>query len=132
MADFNQFLTIPYVNKGRAMDGADCWGLVRLIYKDHLGILLPSYEGVDAENEEETTGMILRGRESGDWVEIGFPDRQPYDLVLMQCRGTPWHIGLTVDPFNFIHAHPIRGMNLCPFSDKSWSRRRLGLYRLSR
>ena len=38
-----RYIGIPYVNKGRSIDGADCWGIVRLILKEQLNVEVPSY-----------------------------------------------------------------------------------------
>lgn len=37
----DKFIGIPFVNKGRNYNGCDCYGLVKLYYKDILGIDIP-------------------------------------------------------------------------------------------
>ncbi len=36
--DLDQYAFVPYVDKGRSMSGADCWGIVRLILHREHGI----------------------------------------------------------------------------------------------
>lgn len=60
-----RYIGIPYKPGGRDRDGLDCWGLVRLVYQEEFGILLPSVQG---DMSRET----LRGCKQG-WVEIIAP-----------------------------------------------------------
>jgi len=36
--DLDQYAFVPYIDKGRSMDGADCWGIVRLVLQREHGI----------------------------------------------------------------------------------------------
>ena len=47
----NKYIGIPYKQKGRDFDGIDCWGLVRLIYKQEYDISLPSFVNDYAEQD---------------------------------------------------------------------------------
>ena len=39
----DQFVGIPYIAHGRGYDGADCWGIVYLFYRDVLKTPIPDY-----------------------------------------------------------------------------------------
>ena len=41
--EFNSYVGLPWREHGRDRDGVDCWGVLRLIYLERLGIELPSY-----------------------------------------------------------------------------------------
>ncbi len=41
--NFDNFIGLSYLDKGRDRNGLDCWGLVRLVYSELLNIELPCY-----------------------------------------------------------------------------------------
>ena len=38
-----RYVGLPWLDRGRTADGADCWGLVRLVLAGHFGVEVPSY-----------------------------------------------------------------------------------------
>src|SRR5512134_1374594 len=50
------YVGIPYLDHGAARSGCDCWGLVRLIYRERTRIELPSYAG-DYAGEADSEGV---------------------------------------------------------------------------
>lgn len=57
-------LATPYVPGGRAPDGADCWGLARLLRNALRGDTLPYYSGLDPKNTTsitQATQQMLNG-----------------------------------------------------------------------
>ena len=38
---WNKYVGIPYAPGMSSRDGCDCWGLVRLVYREEFGTLLP-------------------------------------------------------------------------------------------
>ena len=41
----NKLIGIPFVDSGRELEGADCWGLCMLYYKEILGIEINDFKG---------------------------------------------------------------------------------------
>ena len=52
----DNYLTIPYVDGGRDLDGLDCWGLVRDVLHRHFSLpLLKSFGNIHADDKENMT-----------------------------------------------------------------------------
>lgn len=43
MKDYTKYLLVPFEHQGRTYNGADCFGLLRLFYRDELGIDLKDF-----------------------------------------------------------------------------------------
>ena len=63
MNAFDRYVGIPYADKGRETgngDALDCWGLLVKVYREQLGIELPSYSDryVTAADREALNVLI--------------------------------------------------------------------------
>ena len=64
MINLRDLLGIPFTNRGRTLDGLDCYGLVMEVYKK-FGITLPEYNA-DFDDTENITKIIRKQmREEG-------------------------------------------------------------------
>lgn len=93
--NWDRYLGLPYVEKGRTMEGVDCYGLVYLIYKQEFGIVLPTYcaEYECAMNVDiETIRHCYIG-----WRELP-PTARPQigDVATFVVKGS-FHVGLMTD-----------------------------------
>ncbi len=83
------FLGVPYKRGGNNENGIDCSGLVRTIYQQTIGLLLPRR----AEQQAAATESIDKS------------DLQPGDLVFFNTlRRAFSHVGIYVGEGKFIHA----------------------------
>ena len=98
-----RYVGIPYKDQGREMEGLDCWGLVRLIYKQELGIDLPSYcDGYQsAEEVHGASRMVVE--EKARWSQIPDGEEEPGDVVVMKISGLPMHVGVIIGYGKMIH-----------------------------
>ena len=111
----NQYVGIPYKRLGRSRAGIDCYGLVRLVLAEQLGIHLPSFsadeERVGFRDDEpfHPEGCQLRAGVIHDQIAIhGFStveagERQAFDVAVMRAHGDPMHLGIMVRPTLLLH-----------------------------
>ncbi len=112
---------------GRDIDGLDCWGLVRLIYKDQFNIDLPSY--VDQYNADDTHStlaeLIAISKES--WTKTDSP--VVGDVLLLRAEGSLSHVGVVISPTHFIHVIEDVNVAIERYDQGKWKSRLEGAYR---
>ncbi len=102
-AQFEAFLGIPFLDHGRTRAGCDCWGLLRLIYAERLGIDLPSFaEGYVTSADRAAIAGLIAGHLDG-WTQIEDGSEQAFDGVLMRGFGGIGHVGIVVQPGLLLH-----------------------------
>jgi cell wall-associated NlpC family hydrolase len=103
-----RYVGIPYCDYGRDQTGADCWGLVRLIWSEQCGLELP--ENAIDPNRGDLVEQVIR-ENIQDWFPIEAGKERVFDGVLMTgCYGegrgmkrAGMHVGLVVTPGILIH-----------------------------
>lgn len=104
---WNNYISIPFAEKGRSIKGCDCWGLVRIIYKNELGINLNSYDDEYINTADKDTVNAAIEMERGRWISVESP--REFDVVVMNMKGLPMHVGIvTRDGFML---HCAKGVN---------------------
>ncbi|MFP1683331.1 C40 family peptidase [Alloalcanivorax sp. C16-1] len=135
MIDLSDFIGIPFRAGGRDRSGCDCWGLLRLIYRERLGLELPSFDGYQEPVSAQSSALIQANR--GDWQlvasradwDVGRAVPGELDAVLFTVGGRPNHIGVVVAPGQMIHS--AAGKDSCreAFTSPTWRSRIEGFYR---
>lgn len=106
-----RFIGIPFSDEVQTFDGCNCYGLVRLFYKDKLGIDIPALQ-VHSDHSNRVWATYLK--EIGEnWDSVDEP--QLYDVVAMaQDVSHPrivQHVGIYIGDgkvlhtLNKIHSH---------------------------
>lgn len=125
------YIGIPFIEKGRDRAGVDCWGLIRLIYQNELGIELPSYvEGYASLAEKaEISGLFEAGRASPVW-EMTDSARE-FDVLMFRMGRLGAHVGIVAGRKRMIHAP--EGLTSCieDYSGPRHESRLIGIYRHS-
>lgn len=102
MKDYIEYLTIPYLHQGRTIKGADCFGLLRLFYKNELNIDLPDFTEDYDQEWWKTDNFMLDLYKEYNFKKV--KDIQPNDVILFKNNATnAGHIGIVLDDSNFIH-----------------------------
>ena len=98
----NKYIGIPYKDGGRETDGLDCWGLVRLVYKNEYGIELPSFKNEYIISDRQRVNELFNQyRES--WTVEENPKEG--DVVLLRLLGEEAHVGVLVNDKQFLHVN---------------------------
>lgn len=96
------YVGLPFAERGRSRAGLDCWGLVCLVYREHLGIELPHHaeDYVSTADREALRRLVEDGRSA--WREIAPAKARCFDLVEISNVGVP-HIGMVAGPGLMLH-----------------------------
>ena len=99
----SEFIGIPFRHRGRDMDGCDCWGLVRLVYRRLYGIELADFADryENALDAPAIAGLVGEESRSQEWAAVETP--QPGDVVLLRIAGAPVHVGVMVEQDRMLH-----------------------------
>ena len=124
----HSFVGIPYIDLGRDRSGADCWGLVRMIYDEIACIDLPAFDSAYASAEEraEVAAVIADQQATGPWRQVDAP--RMLDIAVfrfsIQC-----HVGVVIEPTLMLHAVAGQQSAMQRYDRDPWARRLVGIYR---
>jgi cell wall-associated NlpC family hydrolase len=121
------YVGIPYVDHGAHAQGADCWGLYRLIQSEQFGRQVPEIAYLSADDVHEVQGHIKREQGHSRWVEVSSP--VVGDLVLLRIAGHPVHLGCVVDEGTMIHTLKGHAAAIESYQGPKWQKRVAGFYR---
>lgn len=126
--NFEKYVGIPYAEKGRDITGLDCYGLVRLIYKNEYKIDLPSFSAeYTADDNNRIQDLIAQYKEG--WESVDTPSAG--DIVLFRIMGVESHVGLVISPTHFIHVRENQDSAIESLSAHKWSKRIVGFFKYS-
>ena len=122
-----KYIGLPYAPQGRSRQHVDCYGLVYVVYRDEIGVVLPTYtdDYDDPDNSEEVSQAIER--HAGSWKKVLVP--QVLDVLVFNMRGLPAHCGLYIGNGDFLHS--MKGTATCieRLNSITWAKRLAGCYR---
>mgnify|MGYP002519626807 CR=1 FL=1 len=120
--EINDFVGIPFVDGGRDMKGADCWGICELFYSRYLNRELPSYK-IGAFNYDEISDTMTTEIKTPRWVILDKPE--PYCIALMklgQTNVTVNHAGVILPHNKLLQAYLGTGSIIVDYTSQLWKR----------
>lgn len=126
--NYNKYIGLPYVSNGRDESGIDCWGLVRLFYKQEFNIDLPSYtEEYSGAYDTRILGMMDLYKHT--WAQVSEPEVG--SVIVFNILGEPFHVGIYAGEDKFIHARDGMDSVLESVNSPKWAKRIEGYYKYS-
>jgi len=101
---YRDYMAIPYLPMGRDHDGADCWGITRLILLEQIGIELNEHPGQITADESD---IELEAIASG-WVQVESPT--DWDIAVFKVPWEGWHIVLMLSSDAYLTTSAQRGI----------------------
>jgi cell wall-associated NlpC family hydrolase len=130
LTDVSDLVGIPFVDKGRSKDGADCYGIFSLAM-ERFGITVPPVS-VSAFAVHEAFAEFRRQVEQERlWIPVADP--LPGDAVVMrndpQMPRLIQHFGVCIGEGKFLHALEKTGSVIARLDHPLWKNRIAGAYR---
>lgn len=100
----DHYIGIPFVDRGRTMYGADCYGLLELIYKENLNISIPEFSSSCRDAKRIFSDYLKQISEY--WVVVTEEPKE-YDVIAMAYDPSHprivQHFGLYIGNGTMIH-----------------------------
>ncbi|WP_245293951.1 NlpC/P60 family protein [Methylobrevis pamukkalensis] len=123
------FVGIPYADLGRSRDGADCYGLLCLVYAEIAGVTLAS--GLEAyptaEDRAAVDAVIHGGLARGPWHPV-IGAVQPLDAALFRRGRHASHVGVILSAGRMLHIGDTASV-IERYDAPVWRDRLLGIHR---
>lgn len=127
----NRYIGIPYADKGRSIQGCDCWGLVYLVLLEQFGIRVPTYTEDYTGTHKDYSGEIesLIHNERKMWTPIPLGQEQLGDVINLRIFAKDWHTGIVIEPGRMLHTLIGHDSALEKYYFSTWKNRISGFYR---
>jgi hypothetical protein len=123
--NYNKYVGLPYATNGRDESGIDCWGLVRLFYKQEYNLDLPSYtEEYSGAYDDRILQMMEEYKDN--WAQTTTP--QPGSVIVFNILGEPFHVGVYIGEDKFVHAREGMDSVVESINSPKWNKRIEGYY----
>lgn len=87
----SNYLGRPWASGACGPEAFDCYGIVRAVYRDRLGITIPPLS-LDA-HKSLCVARAMRDYDYSDWIAIAAPTKE-FDVVEMSQAERPHHVGV--------------------------------------
>lgn len=112
-----KFIGIPFKNRQASITGADCYGLVRLVYAEKLGVNIP--QPISSAYASRMVEAEFLQEIASNWYEVFEP--RPFDVVAMAHDGNHpkliQHFGIVINDTQMLHTLDTVGSHIVRISD---------------
>lgn len=115
----DRFIGIPFVDGGRTFEGADCYGLVKLYYKNILNIEIP--ETKIQPNQPKRIMINYLNEISKNWKQIESPEKNCVVAMAMHDEHPKLvtHFAVMIDEKRMLHTLNKQNSNIKNIDDIS-------------
>ena len=125
----NEYVGIPFLEHSGTVSGADCWGLIRLVYSCEFNIELQGYDN-DYETTRDGKGIqSIMDAESDKWAAISGDDIRVGDIAVFAIGGYNSHVGIIVSDELMLHIEKGLDSVIERFKSPRWGTRLRAFYR---
>ncbi|HNU27161.1 MAG TPA: NlpC/P60 family protein [Planctomycetota bacterium] len=121
------YVGIPYRFGGDSRDGADCWGLARMILRERFGRDVPAFDHEDG-SPHRLASVVESAMPTIGAERVERPE--PGDLALLKLHGDPCHVGVVIGDGYMIHTLGRHDSALDRPEGPRWAPRLEGYYRV--
>lgn len=127
--NLDDYVGLPWAERGRDRAGLDCWGLFGLVYRERLGIDLPSLRDDYLTVVDAALLVSLIEGNMGPWIEVPAGAERPGDGLMMTIGRQPRHIGVIQSPGFVLHIECGAGAVIESYRSVRLARRLAGIFR---
>ena len=111
--DLTKYIGIPFKDHGCGYDGCDCYGLVRIVYQEELGIELPNLgDQYSCAFNRGEIGPLVQATAAESWaVDVSDKDPEQFDVLVFSRGGVDYHVGLFL--YGEFMLHCVDGTDSC-------------------
>ena len=94
----------PYQLGGMGSNGIDCSAFMQVVFEDYLSLIIP----------RTTREQLKAGK------QVSSDNLRPGDLIFFKTGRTSYHVGVMVNPQEFLHASTSNGVKISKLSHPFW------------
>lgn len=121
----SKYVNIPWTNRGRTMEGFDCYGQLRMVLLNEVGIELTPHTSINSLAVLQVNSLIEEARP--EWVEVLYP--KEFDVVLMGTTDMPYHVGVYIRDGMFLNTEKNKPSYVARVTDPAIKHKIHGYYR---
>lgn len=121
----DKYVGIPFKDHGDTFEGCDCYGLVKLIYREEFGLLLPEVGDLyTSAYQRYQVDNTLSAHINYDWCKKVPKEEQynPFDMLVFRIAGTDHHVGLYIREGFMLHVIEGSDSGVERYTGVRWSR----------